>query len=478
MILRHFFDDRLAQSSYLVGCPGAGEALVIDPTRDTGLYLEAAAREGLRIVGVTETHIHADFASGSLELAESAGATLFLSGAGGADWQYEVGQYETEPHDGRSFSDVERLTDGSVLSVGQVRLTAWHTPGHTPEHLTFSLTDSAASLEPLGVFTGDFVFVGDVGRPDLLEKAAHHAGTMQASARDLYHSLQRLRELPDGLLLFPGHGAGSACGKSLGGVPVTTLGYERQTNWAFQATGEADFVQAVLQGQPEPPPYFARMKQINKALTAPVAAKPVPRLGGGHLDRRVESGGWVAIDVRSAALFGAGHWPGAVNIPRGKSFLTWAGTVLAYDKPLLLFAENALQAQAAASDLRLIGMDTMTGWVGPEALTDGTVATLPQADLADLASLQEAGAVVVDVRERSEWREGHIPGARHIPLGQIAARSGELPHGVPLVVHCQGGTRSPVAASILLRHGFGRVSNLPAGFRGYQQSGRRVDLGK
>jgi len=477
MILRHFFDDRLAQSSYLVGCPGAGEALVIDPTRDTDLYLEAAAREGLRIVGVAETHIHADFASGSLELAESAGATLFLSGAGGADWQYE-----TEQLDVRNFSDVERLTDGSVLSAGKVRLTAWHTPGHTPEHLTFLLTDlltdGAASIEPLGVFTGDLVFVGDVGRPDLLEKAAHQAGTMQASARDLYHSLQRLRKLPNGLLLFPGHGAGSACGKSLGGVPVTTLGYERRTNWAFQATGEAAFVQEVLQGQPEPPPYFARMKQINKTLTAPVVARLVPRLGGRHLDKRVESGEWVAVDVRPAALFGAGHWPGAINIPRGKSFLTWAGTVLAYDRPLLLFAENARQAQAAASDLRLIGMDAVIGWAGPEALAGGTVAALPQTDLADLAALQEAGAVVVDVRGSSEWQEGHIPGARHIPLGQIAARAGELPHDVPLVVHCQGGTRSPVAASLLLRHGFGRVSNLPAGVRGYQQSGRCVDLGE
>ena len=465
MILRHFFNDRLAQSSYLVGCTGAGEALVIDPTHDTDQYLEVAAREGLRIVAVAETHIHADFASGSLELAQTTGAALLLSGEGGRDWQYGTSDH----------NNVRLLQDGEVLSVGKVRLTAWHTPGHTPEHLAFLLTDGAASSEPLGMFTGDFVFVGDVGRPDLLEKAAHQAGTMQQSARDLYRSLTRLDGLPDSLLLFPGHGAGSACGKGLGGVPVTALGYERRTNWAFQVSDEDAFVQDVLQGQPEPPPYFARMKQINKALLPPHEAKIVPRLDGKLIAERVKNGDWLAVDVRPAALFGAGHLPGAINIPGGKSFVTWAGTVLPDDAPLALVAGDVFQAQEIAASLRLIGMDAVKGWA--ETLADGTETALPQIDLASLAALQEAGAVVVDVRQSSEWQQGHIPGARHIPLAQIEARADELPQGIPLVVHCQGGTRSPVAASLLQRHGFGEVFNLPAGFGEYRQSGLRVEQG-
>ena len=445
MILRHLFDDRLAQSSYLIGCAGTGEAIVLDPTCDTDRYLEAAAREGLHIVAVAETHIHADFASGSLNLAHNTGATLFLSGEGGTDWHYDISRY----------NNIKQVQEGAVLSVGQIRLTVWHTPGHTPEHLTFLLTDTAASTEPLGAFTGDFVFVGDVGRPDLLEKAVRQAGTMRQSASALYQSLQRLGSLPDGLLLFPGHSAGSACGKSLGGIPLTTLGYERHTNWAFHISSEESFIQTVLDGQPEPPAYFAQMKRINKALLVSSRIEKIPRFSHMALDRTTKEG-WIILDVRPASLFGAGHLPGAVNIPHNKSFLTLAGTILPYDIPLLLFAENSIQAQFITEELRLIGMETVQGWVGNDTLTDESQA-LPQINLSQLDMLQTQGAIVVDVRQRSEWQQGHIPGARNLPLSSLMTQASDLPHDVPLVVHCQGGTRSPLAASFLRRMGFSQV---------------------
>src|SRR5260370_8507470 len=232
MILKRFYEERLAQASFLLGCPDSGEAVVIDPNREVGRYLEAAQAEGLRIIAAAETDIHADFVSGSRELARQAGATLFVSAEGGPDWQYA---FAGEP-------GVKLLRHGDSIRAGKVRLDARHAPGHTPEHLVFLLTDEAASPEPLGAFTGDFIFAGDVGRPDLLERAAGWSGTMEAGARQLFASLQAFPVLHSRLFLWPGHGAGSACGKKLGGTPVTTLGYEALADCAFRPRAEAEFV--------------------------------------------------------------------------------------------------------------------------------------------------------------------------------------------------------------------------------------------
>jgi hydroxyacylglutathione hydrolase len=238
MLLKRFYDPKLAQASYLVGCAATGEALVVDPNRDVDQYVTAADDEGLRISHVTETHIHADFVSGSRELAARTGAKLYLSDEGGPDWRYAFAAA-----DGAML-----LRDSDSFMVGTVRVEALHTPGHTPEHMTFLITDTATTDRPMGAFTGDFIFVGDVGRPDLLERAAKVAGTMEAGARTLYHSIQRFKGLPDWLQLWPGHGAGSACGKALGAVPSTTLGYERISNWALNAESEDAFVREVLAG--------------------------------------------------------------------------------------------------------------------------------------------------------------------------------------------------------------------------------------
>ncbi len=254
MLVRRFYDDRLAQASYLIGCQATGEAIVIDPAREITAYLDAARQEGVRITQVTETHIHADFMSGTRELTAATGARTLLSGEGGLDWQYAFANSDA----------ATLLHDGDVIALGNVRLNVMHTPGHTPEHLAFIVIDGARGPEPVAMVSGDFLFVGDVGRPDLLETAAGVTGSKEASARALYQSVQRLAELPDYLQVWPGHGAGSACGKALGSLPTSTLGYERRTNWAFQARDEAAFVITVLAGQPATPRYFAVMKRINR----------------------------------------------------------------------------------------------------------------------------------------------------------------------------------------------------------------------
>src|SRR5919107_886935 len=255
LIFRRLFDPKLAQAGYLIGCPATRQAIVIDPSRDAERYLEAAREESLQISHVTETHIHADFVSGARELAHRTGARLHLSEEGDVRWGYRY----------PASCVVSWLKERSRVEVGRIELQVLHVPGHTPEHLAFLLSDRAKGTEPMGALTGDFLFVGDVGRPDLLERAAQAKGTMEQAARQLFQSLRRFRDLPEFLQIWPGHGAGSACGKSLSAVPQSTLGYEKRFNWAFAVADEDEFVRAVLAGQPEPPRYFAQMKRINQS---------------------------------------------------------------------------------------------------------------------------------------------------------------------------------------------------------------------
>ncbi len=474
MLLKRFYDAKLAQASYLVGCAETGEALVIDPNRDADQYVAAAAGERLRITHVTETHIHADFVSGSRELAARTGARLLLSAEGGRDWQY-------------AFADDDGavlLHDGDVFMVGNIRIEALHTPGHTPEHLSFLVTDTAATELPMGVFTGDFVFVGDVGRPDLLERAAKVANTMDASARQLFAALQRFKSLPDHVQIWPGHGAGSACGKSLGAVPQSTLGYERLVNWGLAATSEEQFVQDVLSGQPEPPPYFAEMKRINRegprvlgAIARPRAMRPAELAA--LLDRGV-----VVADTRSADAFAAGHVPGTINLPLNKSFTTWAGWFLPYDADFYLLTTDGGRAlDEAVRDLAMIGLDRVAGWFSTDAVTGWaaagrTLETIRQMRPAELAAeLANGQAAVLDVRAPEEWEAGHLPDVPNIPLGQLPARIGDVPAGRPLVLHCQGGGRSAIAASILQARGIKDVVNLTGGFGAWSTEGFAVERG-
>jgi len=468
MLLERYYDETLAQASYLIGCEATREAVIVDPNRDADAYLRAAASRRMKIRVVTETHIHADFLSGARELARKANATLALSDHGGDDWHYRFA----------ASASARMLRDGDTIDVGQVRLQVLHTPGHTPEHIAFLVTDRAVGDQPIGMVSGDFIFVGDVGRPDLLEKAAKIEGTMESAARALYGSLQRTRALPDYLQILPGHGAGSACGKSLGAMPQSTLGYERLYNPAFQQKTEDDFVRWVLADQPEPPRYFAEMKRLNKE-------GPPDRPPGGHAPQ-LDSAGvedafakrhWI-VDVRGSADFARGHIPGSINIPSSNSLATYAGTVLSYDRPIVLIAKTQEQANKVIAQLALIGMDRIGGWATLDVLQQARsaghpIATVHVTDSRSLAAKLEHGddVRVIDVRGSSEWNTGHIPESVHIYLGNLMDRADSIAHDTSIVVLCQGGTRSSIGASLLLARGFTDVSNLAGGIDAWRKAG-------
>ena len=475
MIVKRFYDTKLAQTSYLIGCGRTGSAVVIDANRNIEQYLDMAKAEGVAITHVTETHIHADFVSGSRELAYRTGATLYLSDEGDADWKYAFAR-----SDGASL-----LKDGDSFKVGNVVVAAVHTPGHTPEHLSFLITDTAAASEPIAMVTGDFVFVGDVGRPDLLERAAKIEGSMEGAARALYASLQRFGRYPDWLQIWPGHGAGSACGKGLSAVPHSTVGYERLFNWAFGVADENEFVQMVLAGQPEPPKYFAEMKRINKA--GPLVRHGLTRpalLTARDITRLVESRALV-VDTRPAADFATGHIPGTINIPQNESFTTWAGWLIPYDRDvtLLVNAPYAQSVDEAVRDLSMIGIDRVSGYADGSVLaqwaTEGraleTIAAMTPSEVAErLAS----GAVhVVDVRGRSEWEAGHIEGVDNIPAGYLVQRLDQIPRDTTVVVHCQTGARSAIGASVLQVHGFRQVVNMTGGITAWREAGLPTVVG-
>ncbi len=469
MILRYFYDDKLAHASYLVGCAATGEALVVDPGRDIDPYLAVADREGLNVSAVTETHIHADFVSGARELAERAGATLYLSDEGDENWKY-------------SYADVYDhvfLKDGDIVRVGNVELRAVHTPGHTPEHLSFLLTDAAGADQPMGIFTGDFVFVGDVGRPDLLETAAGVAGAMEPSARELFRSLQSFKSAPDFLQIWPAHGAGSACGRSLGAVPSSTVGYEKLFNWAFQIQDEDEFLAEVLRDQPEPPRYFAVMKRVNKEGPPVLHGLPLPgRLPARRLPAVLEAGALV-IDTRDFSAYATAHVPGTLNIPLHYDFNTWAGWLVSYDEPFYLIVADD-HVDEAVKALLAIGLDNLAGYFTLDAieaweLAGRAVARVPQVDVHSLSEmLRRDQVVVIDVRGVSEYREVHIPDVVNIPLGYLPDRLADVPRGSHIAVHCGSGNRSAIAASVLQRLGIRDVMNLRGGIDEWRRAGYPV----
>ncbi|MBK8795806.1 MAG: MBL fold metallo-hydrolase [Anaerolineales bacterium] len=454
MLLRYFYDDKLAQASYLVGCVATGEALVVDPARNVTPYLRAAEQEGLRITHITETHIHADFVSGSRELGAVTGATIYLSDMGDADWKYA---YADEPN-------VILVREGDHWKVGNVKVDVLHTPGHTPEHIAFMITDTAGADKPMGVFTGDFLFMGDVGRPDLLEEAAGYKGTKEVGARQQFQSVARFKKLPDYLQIWPGHGAGSACGKALGAVPSTTLGYEKLFNPAFGFDREEAFVEWLLDGQPEAPKYFAQMKKVNKLGPSLTTVLPMPvNFDRATLDAVIEDGGQI-FDLRNRGQFAFAHVPGTINVPTGNnSYITYLGWLVDYERPVYVLLPSIDAEREILNDLRSIGIDYVPGYFSPEVLTHRTQA-LPVVTARELAKrLPHNHIVLVDVRGRAEYAEKHIVGAQHIPLGYLADRSATLPQDRTVVTLCASGYRSQIAASLLQAAGFEDVVALNEG---------------
>jgi hydroxyacylglutathione hydrolase len=455
MLFRQIHDPHLSQYAYLIACQRTKEALIIDPERDIDRYVEAADEEGVTIRHVAETHIHADFLSGARQFAADHDVRLYLSDEGAPDWRYEwalAGDH-----------DVQFLRDGDSFHVGNIKITARHTPGHTPEHLTFLITDEGGGADrPMGIISGDFVFVGDLGRPDLLESAAGETQAAEPAARDLYRSAQQLEELKDYLQVWPGHGAGSACGKALGAIPQTTLGYERQFNDALRAaSGDADsFVRTILEGQPEPPLYFARMKRENRQGPALLSVLPdPPPLALRDLTPLAEGDGTTVIDTRPRQTYMRGHLPGSILAPLDQSFPTIAGSYVGPGEPIVLVCEEAA-VEDAVRDLVRVGLDDIRGYVTPDVLIawgkeHGGLRMLKAIDFDEVDGRRHyTNVLVVDVRRKEEWQRKHIPGAFHVPHVRLLERIDELPRDRTLLVHCQSGVRSAVAAAFLHNRGF------------------------
>lgn len=464
MFFQHVYDKSLAQASYVVGCQKTGEAIVIDAKRDVDTYLDIAKANNLRITHLTETHIHADFLSGTRELAKITGAKMYLSDEGGEGWLYEF------PHEG--------LRDGSVIKVGNLSLSVMHTPGHTPESISFLLTDHPASEEPVMLFTGDFVFVGDIGRPDLLEKAAGIKGTMAAGAHEMYKSINKFYALPDYVQVWPGHGAGSACGKALGAVPSTTVGYEKKRNWAFQyANNEDGFVKYLLEDQPEPPKYFAMMKKLNKVERPLLTEVPKLKKLSAEEFKTALAKGIKLIDTRHKTEFAKGFIPGSLNIQGNNAFATWAGWFLKYDEPFILLAKES-QLDDLTRKLMRIGLDNIYGYIDDVSVWTGLGHALEKAHVLSIDEFEQLhknnGIQLVDLRGASEYKAGHIAGAENVFVGTLPDNLNKINKDKPAVIYCQSGDRTTIGYSLLAKHGFTKIMNYSGGMSEWTNKGKPV----
>lgn len=468
MFMRMIYDEKLAQAAYLIGCQRSGEAVIIDPERDVDRYIDLAKENGLRIVATAETHIHADFVSGSRELAERVGAKVYVSDEGDADWKY---QWLDKKLAGGSYEH-QLLKDGDRFQIGNIELKAIHTPGHTPEHLVFMVTDHGANAtEPMGMASGDFVFVGDLGRPDLLESAAGLAGQMEPSARRLYQTVHKLDEVPDFVQVWPAHGAGSACGKALGAVPMSTVGYEKRFNPAIQAAStEQEFVDFILSGQPEPPMYFANMKRDNKRGPEVLGGLPQPTKMTAQDLTKLDPSSVAIIDTRPWDEFRSGHLAGSLSFPLTKSFNTNAGSMVKDREDMYLVIEED-HLEEALRDLMRIGLDRLKGWCpAREVAALPGLETLEEVDVDEAIGLVESQQVkVLDVRRQTEFAGGHLPGAVNIAHTRLAGRMDEVPQGGRLLVNCLGGGRSARASAFLKRAGYD-VVNLKGGMNAWEKS--------
>lgn len=464
MYFRMMYDEELAQASYLIGCQATGEAIVIDPLRDIEQYIEAAKKEDLRIIAAAETHIHADFVSGARELAERVNATVYVSGEGGEAWQ---SRWVHEKTTGGAYPH-KVLHDGDTFDIGRIRFIAEHTPGHTPEHMCYLVIDAGGgATEPIGVLTGDFVFVGDLGRPDLLEKAAGIAGTMRIGLNQLRRSTEWFGLLPHYAQVWPGHGAGSPCGKELGAIPQSTVGYELRHNDSLRAApDEAAFERAILEAQPEPPPYFARMKQINRDGPAVLGSLPSPRrISWADAAARPRS----IVDIRPWESFRDGHIPGSINLPLHRTFTIAAGSYLDPHASVTLLADNERDAHEAIRRLVRVGIDRVEGLLLHADLPATGLQTCREIPARELAA-SPTGKIVLDVRRANEYVQGHINGALNISHVQVATRIAEVPRTGPVYVICRTGKRSARATAVLKSHGIDAI-NIAGGMTAYLEAG-------
>jgi len=445
MKLKRYFIEGLAHASYLIGADG--EAAVVDPKRDVDDYIADAESQGLRIVAILNSHPHADFASGFVELAARTGAKIYTS------------------HRAPVTHDRVPARDGQRLNVGSLEIEMMETPGHSPDSLSFLVRVEG---RPVVVFTGDLLFVNDVGRPDLRDADADPTDM----ANQLYDSLfNKILALPGDVKVYPAHGAGSLCGRALGSAPFTTVEQELRENWAAQIRDRAEFVKQMTANLPARPAYFTYDVGVNLRGATPYSELPPLRaLTESELQQAARAGATV-IDTRSAPFFGAGHFPGSLNIGLGSAmFSTWVGFLVPGGKPIALVVGSSDSAAKARLDLARIGFDDLVGYIEADSIKE--TQQLSQASVCDLKNGLKSGdaPLVLDVRTPGEWDSGHIEGAKHIPLPKLAANLSALPKDKPLLVLCGSGYRSSIAASFLQAHGFSRVRNLMGGMAAYQET--------
>lgn len=455
MIFRQYVLGCLSQLSYLIGDETSGRAVVVDPHRDVSVYLDDAAAHGLRIERVIETHCHADFLSGHLELAADGAVICYGEGV-------------------QTDFEIEHLSDGRRIDLGQVRLEVRATPGHTPESISVVVHERSHDAVPYGVLTGDALFIGDVGRPDLSSSAGVSPATL---ARALYRSLwDKLLTLPDATRVFPAHGAGSACGKNLSTKMSSTLGEQRRTNYALALQSEDEFVAAVTEGQPLTPPYFSFDARRNRELRPLLDEHQAPRAVSFEELRSLRRPNLVVLDTREPPDFAAGHLAGSLNVGLSGRFAEYAGDVIRPDQPILLVCPPGREVEARVR-LGRIGYDNVVGYlVDPlRALLDhpGLVERSSRLSARELAARRAEidELVVLDVRNPGELARGVISGSVHVPLARLISRLGELDPHRPTVVHCASGFRSMIAASLLSASGFDDVSDLHGGYQAWAALG-------
>jgi hydroxyacylglutathione hydrolase len=448
MHFRQFYLGCLAHASYVVG--DGGECAIVDPQRDVDQYIEEARAHDLKIRYIIETHLHADFVSGHRELAQRTGAEIVIGARANA----------TFPH--------LAVQDGMRLSLGGVELVALETPGHTPESISWLLVENGTAVK---VLTGDTLFIGDVGRPDL---AGSRGFTPQSMAAMLYDSLHsKLLTLPDDVEVWPAHGAGSACGKNISRETSSTIGQQRRMNYALQPMSSQEFVTLMTADLADPPPYFSRDAEINRSGAGALAEGVVPALTATAAAALI-AGGAVGLDVREAAAFGASHVPGSINVGLGGQFASWCGTLLSFDDRIIIIADSEDHAREAVMRLGRVGMENIAGWIdgGATAWSNAGFASASLTQLAAADLREQIGNLrVLDVRAPSEYASGHVPGARNVPLNQLGRRLSEIRWGAPTAVICAGGYRSSAAASLLARNGFSNLVNVVGGVSGWVRAG-------
>jgi rhodanese-related sulfurtransferase/glyoxylase-like metal-dependent hydrolase (beta-lactamase superfamily II) len=457
MYFKQFYLGCLAHASYMIG--SKGEAAVVDPRRDVDTYIDEAREQGLQIKHVIETHLHADFVSGHRELADRTGAKIYFGANAGA-------KFEHVP-----------VREGDEIRMGEVVLRFLETPGHTPESVSVLVVDRAVSDVPKAVLTGDTLFIGDVGRPDLLGAKMG----AQELAGMLYDSLHdKLLALPDSVQVYPAHGAGSLCGRNISSETSSTIGEQRRCNYALKPMPKEEFVRMMTTDLPEAPAYFARDVALNRDGASELDDLPDPAALQARDVEALQKKGAIVLDTRPAAQYGAGHVPGSLHIGLSGQFASWAGALISPQAPILLVCEDEEQVREARTRLARVGIENVAGYLAGGILewdrTGLPLATMEQMGVEELdARIREGRAgQVVDVRRPAEWQAGHIANAVHLPLNTLAQNAATLPKDQPVAIICASGYRSSIATSILEQQGFSRVTNVVGGMAAWR--GANLDV--